>query len=77
MMIRILETISRRVRYLLFILVSLPIIGLIVVGVLPPSYQATATLWALRSYDITDSTGSVSTLSTSPADTQTSAVSEL
>ncbi len=77
MMMRILETIARRVRYLLFMLVSLPIIGLIVVGVLPPSYQSIATLWAVRSYDITNSNNSVSTLSTSPADTQTSALSEL
>lgn len=77
MMIHILEIISRRLRYLLFILMSLPIIGLIVVGVLPPSYQTTATLWALRSYDTADSTNSVSTLSTSPADTQTAALSEL
>jgi len=75
---RTLEAIFHRPIRLLTLLVLLPLVGLAIAYVLPRSYQSTATLWALRRYGIAITTDSANTnLTATPADTQTTALSEL
>jgi uncharacterized protein involved in exopolysaccharide biosynthesis len=75
--IKLLETIFRRF-LLLFIMLLVPaIIGLGVAYVLPPSYQASATLWAFKRYEVIGATGAESDLQSTPAETQVTALTEL
>lgn len=77
-MIKLLEAIFRRSILLLFMLFVPIIIGLGVGYILPPTYQVSATLWALQRYQVIDTGGSVgSALPVTPADTQTAALTEL
>lgn len=79
-MVRTLEAIFRRPMRLLALFVLLPLISIaIVYFVIPHMYQTTATLWALRRYEIISAT-SINTNSyalATPAQTQATALSEL
>jgi len=57
--------------------VCLPLISIAVVLFLPRSYETTASLWALRRYEIIGATGPESNLYATPAETQTTAFTEL
>src|SRR5262249_6371671 len=72
--IKVLEAIfGHFIRLLLILLV--PIMGgLGIYFLLPPSYQASATLWAIQPYQILDASG---TSQVSAADTQVGALTEL
>jgi hypothetical protein len=62
----------------LFLMLILPIaVGLAIAFVLPRSYQSSASLWALRRYEIIGATGPESDLESTPAATQVAALSEL
>jgi uncharacterized protein involved in exopolysaccharide biosynthesis len=74
---RILETIFRRWTLLLLLLAVFPLVALGVVFLLPRSYQTTASLWALRRYEVIGATGPESDLQSTPAQTQATALSEL
>ncbi len=74
---RVLEVIFRRPGQLLALLILLPIAALAVAYFLPRSYETTASLWALRRYEVIGATGPETNLQASPADTQTTALSEL
>lgn len=76
-MSRTLEAIFRRSIRLVLILLLFPIVGLAVGYILPRSYESSATLWAIRRYQIIGSTGAESNLLASPADTQATALNEL
>ena len=76
-MIKLLEAVFRRSILLLFILLVPIIIGVGIGYALPPSYQASATLWALQPYNVPASTGAGSTAPVTPADTQAAALTEL
>ncbi len=79
-MVRTLEAIFRRPMRLLALFVLLPLISIaIVYFVVPHTYQTTATLWALRRYEIISATGinTNSDVLTTPAQTQATALSEL
>src|SRR5262249_21273468 len=76
-MIKFLETFFRHWILLLLMLLVPAIIGVGVAFVLPSSYQASATLWALKRYEIISATGSESDLQATPADTQATALTEL
>jgi uncharacterized protein involved in exopolysaccharide biosynthesis len=73
-----LEAIFRHPLQFLTLIVVLPIIG---VGVAyftaSKTYQSTASLWALHRYEIIGATGPESNLSATPAQTQTTALTEL
>lgn len=76
-MIKLLEAIFRHY-ILLLIMLFLPIIIGIVVGyILPPTYQASTTLWALERFSVIGATGPESDLQSTPAVTQASALTEL
>lgn len=76
-MSRTLEIIFRHARQLLLLLMVPTLIGLVVAAiVLPTTYQAKATLWALRIYR-TDTSSPSSTSQATPAGTQATALSEL
>jgi LPS O-antigen subunit length determinant protein (WzzB/FepE family) len=76
-MIKLLEAIFCHFIRLLLIL-FIPIMSGLGIGfLLPPSYQASATLWAVQRYPTTDMTGVDSNLQASPADTQVNALTEL
>ena len=74
---RILEVIFRRILLLLLLLILLPLVSVAVAYVLPRSYQSTATLWALRRYEVIGLTGPESDLLATPAETQSAALTEL
>jgi uncharacterized protein involved in exopolysaccharide biosynthesis len=75
---RTLEVIFRHPLQLLILIILLPGIGLgIAYLVVPKTYQSTASLWALHRYEIIGSTGSESNLQATPAETQTTALTEL
>ncbi|HEY7832323.1 MAG TPA: hypothetical protein VIG30_02055 [Ktedonobacterales bacterium] len=77
MLRKTLEVIFGHLRQL-FALVALPVVlSLGVVYVLPRTYQATATLWALRRYEIIGATGPEADLLSSPSTTQATALQEL
>jgi uncharacterized protein involved in exopolysaccharide biosynthesis len=76
-MIKLLETIFRHLILLLLILLVPVIIGVGVGYTIPPSYQASATLWALQRYQIVDGGGAGSSQAVTPADTQAAALTEL
>jgi len=76
-MTRALEMVFRH-RGQLFILLMAPIIlsGIVVLA-LPRTYQSTASLWALRRYEIIGATGPESDLQSTPSQTQATALTEL
>jgi uncharacterized protein involved in exopolysaccharide biosynthesis len=74
---RVLEVVFGHPRKLLLLLLLPPLLGLLVVFLLPRTYQASATLWALRRYEIIGATGPESDLNASPASTQATALMEL
>lgn len=76
-MIKLLEAIFRRFILLLLLLLVPIIIGLGIGYIMPPSYQASATLWALDRFQVIGSTGPESNLQATPATTQTDALTEL
>jgi len=69
--------IFRRPLLLLAVIVVLPVISLAIVRFLPRSYQAEATLWALRRYEVIGATGPESNQQATPAETQATALSEV
>lgn len=76
-MVATLEAIFRHPFRLLLFIILLP--GLSVAGafLLPRSYQASASLWALRRYVVIGATGPESNLQATPAETQATALTEL
>jgi hypothetical protein len=75
---RTLEAFSRQPLRLLTLVVLLPLLSVIVVYFfVPRTYQSTAALWALRRYEIIGATGPESDLTSTPAQTQATALSEL
>lgn len=76
-MAHVLEAIFRRPLQLLLLIILFPLIGLGVAYFLPRSYQSTASLWALRRYEIVGATGPESNLLATPADTQSTSLTEL
>jgi hypothetical protein len=74
---RILEAIFRRPLQLLAVIAFLPVLSVGIMYFLPRSYQATATLWALRRYEVIGASGPESNLLATPADTQATALTEL
>lgn len=77
MLKKTLEVIFGHLRQLFALLVLPVVISLAIVYVMPRSYQATATLWALRRYEIVGATGPESDLLSSPSSTQATALQEL
>lgn len=77
MLRKTLEVIFGHLRQLFALLMLPVVISLGVVYVMPRSYQATATLWALRRYEIVGATGPESDLLSSPSSTQATALQEL
>src|SRR5258708_15324201 len=73
---RTLEAIFRRLWLLLLLIVLLPSVSIAVVYFLPRTYQTTASLWALRRYDIIGATGPETNVYATPADTQATALTE-
>jgi hypothetical protein len=76
-MSRTLEVIFRRPLSLLVLIVLLPIVGVAVAYFLPRTYQVSASLWALRRYEVIGASGPESDLTSTPAETQATALSEL
>jgi hypothetical protein len=74
---RVLEAIFRRTVRLLLLIFALPIVSIVIVYVLPRTYQVTSSLWALRRYEIVGSTGLETDLSSSPAQSQATTLTEL
>lgn len=75
---RNLEIVFRHFFRLLIPIVLFPIIGLaIAYTLIPKTYQATASLWALHRYQVISPTGPESDLSATPAETQATALAEL
>ena len=75
---RTLEAIFHRPFQLLLLIIVLPVVGVaIAYYIIPRTYQTTATLWALRRYEIIGATGPESDLQATPADTQATALTEL
>jgi len=75
---RTLEAIFRHPLQLLLLIVLLPIVGIAVAYlIVPRTYQSTASLWALQRYFVIGSTGPESDLLSTPAQTQTTALTEL
>ena len=76
-MIKLLEAIFRRLPLLLVMLLVPAIIGVGIAFLFLVSYQAAATLWAIRRYEIIGATGPESNLEATPAQTQATALTEL
>ena len=75
---RTLEVVFRQPLRLLMLIVLLPVVSLALAYlVVPPTYQSTATLWALSSYGISGTTNVGTGQPTTAAQTQTTALSEL
>jgi len=74
---RTLEIFFRRPMSLLILIVTLPSISSAIAYNQPRSYQASADLWALRSYSIISATGLDFNPGAAPADTQAATLSEL
>ena len=75
---RVLETLFRRPLQLLLLIVMLPVIGVaIVYVVIPRSYQSSASLWAFHRYVVIGLTGPETDLTSTPAQTQANALSEM
>lgn len=76
-MVATLEAIFRRPLRLLFFILLLPVLSMVVVYLLPRSYQATSSLWGLRRYIVIGATGPETDLQATPAQTQATALTEL
>src|SRR5436305_1419284 len=63
--------------HLLVPIALFPLVGLAVMYLMPRSYQATASLWALHRYEVISTTGPESDLQSTPAETQATALTEL
>lgn len=78
---RILEIIFRRLIRLLALIVLLPTVGVIIAFLQPKSYQSTATLWAMRTYQVIGATGTEvdpqSNTPLTPAQSQVNTLTEL
>ena len=74
---RVLEVIFRRPLQLLAPIALFPVVGLAVMYVMPRSYEASASLWALHRYEVIGTTGPESDLQSTPAETQATALTEL
>lgn len=74
---RVLEVIFRHPMQMLLLIVVLPIIGAAVAYFLPRTYESTASLWALHRYEVIGATGTESDLTSTPAETQATALTEL
>lgn len=74
---RVLEVIFRHPIEMLMLIIVLPIIGAGVAYFLPRSYESTASLWALHRYEVIGATGTESDLTSTPAETQATALAEL
>ncbi|HLI05179.1 MAG TPA: hypothetical protein VKV40_01270 [Ktedonobacteraceae bacterium] len=74
---RTLEVIFRRPLSLLALLILLPVVGVAVAYMLPRSYESSASLWALQRYVIIGATGPETDLTSTPAETQATALTEL
>jgi capsular polysaccharide biosynthesis protein len=74
----VLEIIFRRLLLLLIIIVALPLISVVITYlVVPHTYMASASLWALRRYEIIGDTTIQPNPPPTPADTQVAALSTL
>ncbi len=74
----VLEVIFRRLGRLLLLLIMLPAIGVAALYVLiPRTYQSTASLWAFQRYVVIGATGPETDLTSTPAQTQATAITEL
>jgi uncharacterized protein involved in exopolysaccharide biosynthesis len=76
-MIKLLEAIFRCSIPLLLILLVPILIGVGISFAVPPSYKASATLWALQRYQIIEGGGTGAIVAVTPADTQAAALTEL
>jgi uncharacterized protein involved in exopolysaccharide biosynthesis len=76
-MSRTLEVIFRRPTSLLALIILLPMVSVAVAYFLPRTYEVSASLWALRRYVIIGATGPETDLTSTPAETQATALSEL
>jgi uncharacterized protein involved in exopolysaccharide biosynthesis len=75
---RTLEAVFRHPIQLLILLIVLPIVGVTVVYfMVPRTYQSTASVWALQRYQSIGATGPESDLTSTPAQTQATALNEL
>jgi uncharacterized protein involved in exopolysaccharide biosynthesis len=75
---RTLEAIFRRPIRLLALIVLIPLASIAVVYFFTPrTYQSTASLWALHRYEVIGATGSESDLTSTPAQTQATALTDL
>jgi uncharacterized protein involved in exopolysaccharide biosynthesis len=75
---RTLEAIFRRPIRLLTLIVLIPLASIaLVYFLIPRTYQSTASLWAMRRYEIIGATGTESDLTSTPAQTQATALNEL
>jgi uncharacterized protein involved in exopolysaccharide biosynthesis len=76
-MSRTLEVIFRKLLALLALIILLPLVSVAVAYMLPRSYEVTASLWALRRYVIIGATGPETDITSTPAQTQATALTEL
>lgn len=74
---RALETIFSRWIQLIVLIVVPFAIAMGYVLMQPRQYEATATLWALRRYEVIGATGAESNLAATPAETQATAITEI
>lgn len=78
---RVLEIIFRRLIRLLVFIVLLPAVGVVIAFLQPRSYQSTATLWAMRTYQVIGATGNAidpqSNTPLTPAQSQVNTLTEL
>ncbi len=75
---RVYEVLFRRPLQLLLLIVFLPVIGVaIVYVVIPRSYQSSASLWAYYRYAVIGLTGPETDLTSTPAQTQATALTEM
>lgn len=75
---RTLEAMFRHPWQLLILIVLFPVVGVAVTyGIVPKTYQSTASLWALHRYQVIGATGPESDLTATPSQTQATALTEL
>lgn len=75
---RIFEAVFRRLFRLLAIVILVPLVSLAVAYIIVPrTYEAQASVWALHRYAVIGTTGLESNLQATPADTQSAALGEL
>ena len=74
---RVLEILFSRWLQLIALLVVPLVIALGIVLIQPRQYEASATIWALRRYEVVGATGAESDLNSTPAETQATAITEI